>query len=87
MKVLRTASLGSNFTGSYQKNNVVHCVKTSFYQCRSTLKLINHTKEQQNTIHRLITNFCVKLFTFFQTKKIMNLRIQPHAIYDKFFKK
>ena len=31
MKVLRTASLGSNFTGSYQKKNVVHCVKISFY--------------------------------------------------------
>ena len=25
MKVLRAASLGSNFTGSYKKKNVVHC--------------------------------------------------------------
>ena len=31
MKVLQTASLGFNFTGSYKKKNVVHCVKISLY--------------------------------------------------------
>ena len=31
MKVLRTRSLGSNFIGCYKKENVVHCVKISFY--------------------------------------------------------
>ena len=31
MKVLKAASLGSNFTGSYKKKNVVYCVKIGFY--------------------------------------------------------
>ena len=31
MKVLRTAGLGSNFTSSYEKKNVVYCVKISFF--------------------------------------------------------
>ena len=34
----------------------------------TTLYLINHTKEQQNTIHRLITKFCVDTIYIFPNK-------------------
>ena len=48
--------------------------------------LINHTKEQQNTIHRLNTKFCVETIYTFPDKSIMSLTIQPPQYVIKFLK-
>ena len=97
MKVLQTASLGSNFTGSYKKKEcsalcqnkfvLIPLIEYAAVLVWTTLYIINHTKEQQNTIHRIITKFCIETIYIFPDKRIMSLTIQPPAVCDKVFKK